>query len=179
MASVVFLRAVNVGGHQKFQPSVLAKQLAAFGVVSVGAAGTFVVHEKVSGAKLRTEMLCRLPFEPEMMICAAGDVLALMEDEAFQGMSARGNVMRFVSVMQKPLRKAPALPMEQPEGSKWVVRIVAVRGQFVLTLRRKLGGANLYSNAVVEKQFGMPATTRNWNTITTICKLLKSAALRA
>ena len=49
MASVVFFRAVNVGGHQKFQPSVLAKKLADFGVVNIGAAGTFVVRKNVAG----------------------------------------------------------------------------------------------------------------------------------
>jgi len=38
MASVVFFRAVNVGGHQKFQPGKLAKKLAEFGVVNIGAA---------------------------------------------------------------------------------------------------------------------------------------------
>ena len=48
MASVVFFRAVNVGSHQRFQPSVLAKQLTEFGVVNVGAAGTFVVRKNVS-----------------------------------------------------------------------------------------------------------------------------------
>jgi hypothetical protein len=55
MSSVVFLRAVNVGGHQKFQPSKLAKELERFGVVNLGAAGTFVVRENVSQARLRDE----------------------------------------------------------------------------------------------------------------------------
>src|ERR1700704_5607440 len=45
MSSVVFFRAVNVGGYQKFQPGKLAKELAEFGVVNIGAAGTFVVRE--------------------------------------------------------------------------------------------------------------------------------------
>ena len=57
MASVVFFRAVNVGGHQRFQPSILAKQLADFGVVNVGAAGTFVVRQNVGQATLRAEIL--------------------------------------------------------------------------------------------------------------------------
>ena len=43
MALVVLLRGVNVGGHKAFQPSALAKELADFDVVNVGAAGTFVV----------------------------------------------------------------------------------------------------------------------------------------
>src|ERR1019366_7616601 len=84
MASVVFFRAVNVGGHQRFQPSVLAKQLADFGVVNVGAAGTFVVRQNVSQATLRAEILRRLPFEPELVVCPARDVLALMRNDLFQ-----------------------------------------------------------------------------------------------
>ena len=46
MAFVVFLRGVNVGGHKAFQPSVLAKELADFDVVSVGAAGAEAVLPK-------------------------------------------------------------------------------------------------------------------------------------
>ena len=60
MASVVFFRAVNVGGHQKFQPNLLAKELADFGVVNVGAAGTLVVRQTVSQATLRAEIFRRL-----------------------------------------------------------------------------------------------------------------------
>ena len=47
---------------------------------------------------------------------------------------------------------------------------MAVSGRFALSVRR-LG--ETYSNAVVEKHFGVPATTRNWNTIETICEVLE------
>src|SRR4029450_4929465 len=55
MASVVFLKGVNVGGHRTFRPSVLAREMADFGVISVGAAGTFVVRKPISRARLRLE----------------------------------------------------------------------------------------------------------------------------
>ena len=45
MALVVFIRGVNVGGHRTFRPSVLARVLSDYGVVNVGAAGTFVVRK--------------------------------------------------------------------------------------------------------------------------------------
>src|ERR1051325_10360788 len=104
MASVVFFRAVNVGGHQKFQPSQLARQLAALRVVNIGAAGTFVARESVSQASLRAEILRRLPFEPELMICPARDVRALARSEPFAKAPATGDIGRFVSVMQKAPR---------------------------------------------------------------------------
>ena len=45
MSLVVFLRGVNVGGHRTFRPSILARELSAYGVLNVGAAGTFVVRK--------------------------------------------------------------------------------------------------------------------------------------
>jgi len=171
MSSVVFFRAVNVGGHQSFQPGKLAKELGALGVVNLGAAGTFVVREKVSQAKLRDEILRRLPFKPELMICPAPDVLALARGDWSGGAPVGKDVGRFVSVLQKALRSKPPLPLEQPSGQRWEVRIVAITGRFVLSVRR-LG--QTYSNAVVEKYLGVPATTRNWNTIEAIRKVLEA-----
>lgn len=170
MASIVFFRAVNVGGHQKFQPSVLAKKLAAFGLVNIGAAGTFVVRENIGQTKLRAEILRRLPFQPELIICPARDVLGLMRGEPFRNEPVGKDIGRFVTVMQRAPRALPPLPIEQPTGAKWEVRIIAVTGRFALSVRR-LG--ETYSNPVVEKHLGVSATTRNWNTIETICKILE------
>jgi uncharacterized protein (DUF1697 family) len=170
MSSVVFFRAVNVGGHQKFQPGKLAKALEQFGVVNIGAAGTLVVRENVSETKLRDEILRRLPFKPELMICPTRDVLALARGNWFVDAPAAKDVGRFVSVLQRAPRAKPPLPIEQPAGERWEVRVLAITGRFALSVRR-LG--QTYSNAVVEKQLGIPATTRNWNTIDAIRKVLE------
>jgi len=170
MSSVVFFRAVNVGGHQKFQPGELAKELAEFGVVNIGAAGTFVVRENVSQAKLRDEILHRLRFKPELMICPAREVLELVRGNWFGDVPAGKDIGRFVSVLQKAPRAKPALPIKQPAGANWEVWVVAITGRFVLSIRRF---GRTYSNAFVEKHLGIPATTRNWNTIEVICEVLE------
>ena len=178
MPSVVFLRAVNVGGHQKFQPSRLAGDLAGFGAVNLGAAGTLIIRKPMSPAALRTEILRRLPFKPEMMICPGREILALARDEAFQPAPAGKDARQFVSVMAKAPSRArglPPLPLDQPAGEKWEVRIIAIRGQFALSLWRRLGKTIVYPNAVVEKHLGIPATTRSWNTILAVCKILKES----
>jgi uncharacterized protein (DUF1697 family) len=170
MAAVVFFRAVNVGGHQAFKPGSLAKDLAEFGVVNLGAAGTLVVREPVAPARLRDEILRRLPFEPELMICGARDVLALAHGSWFDDAAAGEGVGQFVSVLSTTPRALPRLPLEQPAGGNWEVRIIAIVGQFVLSVRR-LG--QTYSNAVVEKQLGISATTRNWNIIERLRQILE------
>src|SRR5436190_13965044 len=113
MSSVVFFRAVNVGGHQKFQPGKLAKELVQFGVVNIGAAGTFVVRENVSQAKLRDEILRRLRFKPELMICPAREVLELARGNWFGDVPAGKDIGQFASVLQKAPRAKPPLPIQQ------------------------------------------------------------------
>ena len=88
-----FLQGVNVAGHQKFQPGKLAKELGRFGVVNIGAAGTFVVRENVSQSELRDEILRRLRFKPELMICPARDVLALARGNWF-GVPVNSDLLR-------------------------------------------------------------------------------------
>ena len=78
MAMVVFLRGANVGGHRKFLPTVLAKEMADFDVINVGAAGTFVVGKTIGQQAVRAEFLRRLPFEAELVICPARDLINLM-----------------------------------------------------------------------------------------------------
>ena len=54
MALVVFMRAVNVGGYQKFQPAALAKKLADLDVLNIGAA---FPHEDGQGFNLLLQAL--------------------------------------------------------------------------------------------------------------------------
>ena len=175
MASVVFLRGVNVGGHRTFRPSVLAKELADYDVVNVGAAGTFVVRKPISQAKLRAELLRRLPFLTEIMICSAKDIVSLASSEPFAGEPPGPDIVRFVSVLAKSPRALPAIPLMLPAGGDWLVKIVAVKSRYAFGMyRRNMKTIGFLGQ--VEKRLGVPATTRNWNTINAIVKVLKGHA---
>lgn len=175
MSLVVFMRGVNVGGHKAFKPSTLAKQLTEFDVVSIGAAGTFVVRKKISQAALRAALLNALPFEPEMMICRAQEVLALAAADPFADQKDAKGIVRYVTVLVKLSRTPPELPLGRPEGRDWQVKVIEARGRFVLSLHRRLGRRLIYPNEVVEKAFGVPATTRNWSTIAAVNAVLNEA----
>src|SRR5262249_61039125 len=101
MRSVVFLRAVNVGGANRCQPAVLAKQLAQFGVINIGAVGTFVVRENVSNSTLRAAFARELPFKCEIMICPARDIIKLASKDPFSGQPSGLGITRFVNVLAK------------------------------------------------------------------------------
>jgi uncharacterized protein (DUF1697 family) len=173
MALVVFLRGVNVGTHKRFLPAQLARDLAAFHVVNIGAAGTFVVRAPVSQAAMLAEVRARLAFEADIIVVKGRELIEFARSAPFGRRAPAGDEQRFLSVMLKRLPAEPALPLFHPAGDTWQVKVVVVSGKLVASTWRRQPGTPLYPNAAVEKQFGV-ATTRNWNTVETICKILSA-----
>jgi len=173
MRWVVFLRAVNVGGVNRCQPAVLAKQLARFGVVNIGAVGTFVVRENVSESALRTAIAKKLPFKCEIMICPARDIIRLASKDPFSRQPSGPDITRFVNVLAKRLLSSPALPISLPSDEEWLLKVIAIQDRFVLGLYRRQMKAISYLGKI-EKLLGVPATTRNWNTIEKVGKILET-----
>jgi uncharacterized protein (DUF1697 family) len=172
---VVFLRAANVGKHNRFQPSVLAKQLAKFGVINIGAVGTFVVRENVTEKALRAAILGKLPFKCDVMICSAKEIVDLARDNPLKDEPTDNDRRVFLTVMSKSPASLPKLPIYAPDSKKWEVKIVRVTGACVLSLWRRLKENALYPNEVIEKQFGVATTTRSWNTVQKVCDLLQKS----
>jgi uncharacterized protein (DUF1697 family) len=173
MALVVLLKGINVGGHRIFRPSILADELKRFDVVNVGAAGTFVVRRTVSRTKLREELIRRLPFSADVMICNGGDVIRIGSGDPFVGQPSGPDIIRFVSVMAKRRQPLFPLPLSLPSGRKWSLRILAYQDRFVFGLYRREMKAIRYLGEL-ETIFGVPVTTRNWNTMLAIVRILKS-----
>ena len=172
MALVVLLKGVNVGGHRTFRPTVLAKELAHLDVVNVGAAGTFVVRGRIRQSELRAEIVRRLPFQAEVMICSGGDVLRLASDDPFTGFATGPEIVRFVSLLAKPVAPPSALPLDLPDEADWCLKVLACQGRFVLGLYRRQMKAIGYLGRL-EKLFGAPLTTRNWSTILAVARILR------
>ena len=172
MALVVFLRGVNVGGHRTFRPSVLAKELKDFDVVNVGAAGTFVVRKPGPRGKFRAELLRRLPFETHVMLCEGRDLVRLETENPFGTEPPRPETVRFVSVLSKSSPLRHPLPITLPPSGMWLVRIIARENRFVFGMYRRHMKTIGYLGQI-DKLLGVPATTRNWNTIIAIVRILK------
>ena len=172
MPSVVFLRAVNVGGTNRCQPALIAKELAKFGVINIGAVGTFVVRKDVSELALRTAFARKLPFKCEIMICPVRDIIKLTSKDPFSRQPSGPDITRFVSVLHKRPRALPALPLSLPSDDDWLLKIIAIENRFVLGLYRREMKAISYLGKI-EKLLGVPATTRNWNTIEKVAKILR------
>ena len=174
MTQVVFLKGMNVGGHRTFRPSVLAKQLKDCDIVNIGAAGTFVVRSPITQTNLRAELLRRLPFEAEIMICSGREIISAAAGNPFTGQPSGPDIVQFVSVLAKRPRELPELPLSLP-ADNWLLRLIAIQDRFAFGVyRRHMRVISFLTQ--VEKHMGVPVTTRNWNTITAIIKVLKTDA---
>lgn len=173
MAMVALLRGVNVGGHKTFRPSTVARELSDFDVVNIGAAGTFVVRKAVSAVKFRSAMLSRLPFEAELIIFDGTELLSLEANDPFVGQPSSPELVRFVSILSVPGALKTSLPIEFPSEGDWLVRVIAAQGRFVIGMYRRHPKTIKYLGQI-EKLFTAPVTTRNWNSITAITRVLKT-----
>ena len=174
MALVVFLRGVNVGGHRTFRPSILARELSAYDVVNVGAAGTFVVRKPGARAKFLGSLRRKLPFECEISLCEGRDVVRLETENPFGAEFSRPDIVRFVSVLQKAGGVRVPMPVTLPPEGQWLVRLIAAEDQFVFGVYRRHMKTIGYLGQI-DKLFGGSATTRNWNTIMAVVRILKQA----
>jgi uncharacterized protein (DUF1697 family) len=172
MALIVFLRGVNVGGHRTFRPSILARELSDYDVVNVGAAGTFVVRKPGSRAKFRAALLRKLPFEAEVVMCDGHDLIRLETENPFAAEPSQPDVVRFVSILSKVGSVRALLPVAFPSDGEWSVQVMASEGQFVFGMYRRHMKTIGYLGQI-DKLYGVPATTRNWNTIVAIMRILK------
>jgi uncharacterized protein (DUF1697 family) len=164
-------------------------------VVNVGAAGTFVVRElgssklgsskPVSRSKFRAALLRALPFEAQIVLCDGRDLLRLEKENPFTtelssldkplapNEPPARDIVRFVSILSKAGGVRTSLPVSFPSDGEWLVRVLASQGQFVFgTYRRHMKTIGYLGR--IDKLYGAPATTRNWNTIMAIIRILKN-----
>src|SRR2546427_11233768 len=140
MALVVFLRGVNVGGHRTFRPSILARDLSDYDVVNVGAAGTFVVRKPGSRAGVRAELLRKLPFETDGVLCDGRDLIRLETEHPFGTEPSGPDVVRFVSILTKPGLVRLSLPFTLPPRAPRSHRGITSQTRFVSVAYRRASG---------------------------------------
>ena len=152
---------------------MLARELAAYDVVNVGAAGTFVVRKPGSRARFRAALRRKLPFETDVALCDGRDLIRLVREGPFGDEPSRPGTVRFVSVLLTAGRHGLSLPIALPSERQWLVRVIAIRGQFVIGEYRRHMKTIGYLGQL-DRLFAGRATTRGWNTILAIVRILET-----
>ncbi|HET7565073.1 MAG TPA: hypothetical protein VFJ96_08785 [Gemmatimonadaceae bacterium] len=76
-----------------------------------------------------------------------------------------------MSIPSKASRVRPSVPFTLPSSGEWYVRVLARQGRFVRGVYRRHMKTIGYLGQI-DTLFGAPATTRNWNTMMVIARIL-------
>jgi uncharacterized protein (DUF1697 family) len=173
MAPIVFFRGINVGGPRAQRPTMLAKELATYDVVNVGAAGTLAVRKPGTQARFLAELRRKLPFDAVVAFCDSSELVRLGMDKPFRAERARPDLVRFVSILSKDGRCKASLPAAIAGDGEWFARIIGARNRLVYGVyRRHMKTIGHLSR--IDELFSAPATTRSWSTILSVLGFLDS-----
>ena len=114
------------------------------------------------------------PFETRIAICEGREIVELMSREVSSA-PVRPGVVGFVSVLTKSSRVAPSTPRRLPPAGQWMVKILARDKRFVVGIYRRHMKVISYLGRL-DDVFGAPVTTRNWNTMNAIVRILEKGA---
>ena len=106
------------------------------------------------------------------MLCDGRDLLRLETENPFGAEPSGPDVVRFVSILSKAGRGRPSIPITLPPSGEWLLRVIARKHRFVFGVYRRHMKTIGYLGQL-DRLFGAPATTRNWNTIISIVRILK------
>jgi uncharacterized protein (DUF1697 family) len=173
MALLVFLRGMNVGGHRTLRPSVLAQELDAYDVVNIGAAGTFVVRRLGRRGQFLAELRRRLPVNAVVACCDSRELIELEDHNPFRTQRPAVGLVPFVSVLSKGPRSQVQLPTFIPSSRGWFVRVLGAQDQLVFGVYRRHMKSIRYLDRL-DELFGAPATTRSWNTMLSVLRVVNS-----
>jgi uncharacterized protein (DUF1697 family) len=124
-------------------------------------------------AQARAEVARKHPLAGEIVVCQGRDIARLISKNPFAGQPARRGVVRFVSVLSQRPRLTPSTPMQFPPSGQWLMKIVTRRSRFVIGMYRRHMKVIGFLGAL-DRLYGVSMTTRNWNTIVAIAKVLRN-----
>lgn len=177
---VAFLRAINVAGHAMVAMSDLRDAYTAAGCKNVrtyinSGNVVFEIPEAQASAvfpKIRTKVRKLIGGEPEVLFRTVRELEDLVKRTPFKSYESETNIKFYVAFLsQKPSAK-PALPLMCSEEA---VEAIGINNLDVLIVSRpKRKGFFGFPNAFIEKEFGVSATSRNWNTVTKVLQFARS-----
>jgi uncharacterized protein (DUF1697 family) len=167
---VVFLRGINVGGHNIVKMDKIAELFAAMGFADVKIyiqSGNVVFRAKEKNlddlaARIEGELQKLVENEVRVMLRTLAELTVMVKENPFKKAEAEPDVKLYVTFLCEDPKNKAALQLISPKKD---VDVFLVQNRTVFSISRIVKGSYGFPNAFVEKELGGCATTRNWNTI--------------
>jgi uncharacterized protein (DUF1697 family) len=171
---VAFVRAINVGGRGIVRMADLKQLFESAGARNVRTfiqSGNVVFdapepHAARIVKKLRTALGTLLGVEPEIVLRPLADLERIIKRNPFKRFAPMADLKFYVAFLSRPPARTPKLPVTSVQEA--VDAIAVADCDVFIVSRRKHNGFYGFPNGIAEKEFGVPATSRSWSTVTKI-----------
>src|SRR5262245_37035364 len=173
---VAFLRAVNVGGHGMVKMTDLVRVFETAGGSHVRTfiqSGNVIFQTTAAKSpavrKLAARAIAGLVGKDVAIAWRTADELqAIVDAKPFGALTAGPELQLYVGFLAEKPKATPKLPIARPKDGLEITRFS--KGE-VYVLARRIKGRSGAPNLLIEKEYAVPATVRNWNTVTKITAL--------
>jgi uncharacterized protein (DUF1697 family) len=177
---IAFIRAINVAGHASLKMTDARDTFVAAGcsnVRTVIQSGNvlFDCSARDVASRLRAvrkRLTAARAGEPEILWRSQAQLEEIVTRAPFTTSDAGPTVKLYVAFLARAARVKPRLPVRLPKEELEAVSMTD-REVFIVS-RRKKNGFFGFPNNFIEDVLDVPATTRNWSTITRILSLMQA-----
>lgn len=174
---LAFLRGINVGGHGTVTMEDLRQAFSLAGCKNVRTyiqSGNVIFNSSEAkqdalSRKIEKTLKNELGLETLVLIRTSEEIIKLAKQDPFKDALAGADVKRYVTFLYERPQSAPKLPMVSPKEG---LELFSIKNLEAFIISRQVRGKYGFPNNFVEKELGVPATTRNWNTVGKILALL-------
>jgi uncharacterized protein (DUF1697 family) len=118
---------------------------------------------------IEADLLAWLGAPVAVMVRTWDDLQALVAANPFKGIRRNRDAKLYVAFLWEAPKESPRLPRRHAEQGLTLARIL---GREVFVVAERLpSGRHGFPNLPVERELGLPATSRSWNTILRLAKL--------
>jgi uncharacterized protein (DUF1697 family) len=171
---VAFVRAINVAGHAIVRMTDLKEAFATAGCRDVRTCiqgGNVIFDARPDQAsrvfqKTRACLRDLLGEEPGIVFRTARELERTMQEAPFKRFDRNRALKLYVTFLAEKPARAPKFPLRSSQEALDAIGMKHL-DVFVVS-RRKKNGFYGFPNQFIEKELGVPATSRNWSTVTRI-----------
>ena len=171
----VFLRGVNVGGHNLLNMKETCKRLEKIGfndVASYKQSGNIVIETKdereLAVQKIKMELFKVLNKDIGVFLRTYEEIEAIIEFEPFKKYDLEKDKV-YVVLIPKGSMKDEKFPIRP---SNYGVELISRNDSAIFAISCLYKGKFGSPNVFIESKYKLPATTRNWNTINGVAKMM-------
>lgn len=173
---VAFLRGVNVSGQKIIKMEYLKEVFLTGGFKNVSTfiqSGNVIFEASESNPVALTDsvedhLLKTFGYKIQVILRTFLELTEMVKSDPFKPYETSENIKLYITFLSAEPDKKFVLPIVSPKND---VEIFAVHKLDFYCISKLLNGSYGFPNLFIEKEFRVPATTRNWNTICKISNL--------